>query len=94
MFGNVDNKVKEAEDNLLEWELEYDQLRSDAVGLQLSEARAIHTRWKALQSEFWRQKVAMKWIKSRNANMPLFHASIKQRQNDNFLSHIEGENGQ
>lgn len=68
--------MKEAKEELMEWELEYDQLRSDTARLCLSKAWArILDSW-LCKVNFGDKKTAIKWIKAEDANITFFHGLV------------------
>ena len=61
-FGNISQAVRLAEENLRQYESEF-QIRPDVVSKsRLGEARAAFTRALVVEGEFWRQKLAIKCI--------------------------------
>lgn len=86
VYGNIFQRVTEMEQLFKQREEEYDTLWNKESKLSRREAQASHARTLSIECDFWRQKVAIKWLKSGDTNTKFFHAAVKQRRNANFLS--------
>ena len=79
VFGNVFNKVKKAEQDVLSKERAYDTSGSvqDRSALQLAKAHLLQAL--ACEESFLRQQSRVKWIKEGDANSRFFHAMARQK---------------
>ncbi|XP_071902710.1 uncharacterized protein [Coffea arabica] len=91
IYGNISQQVVEVEHQLKQREKEYDTFRNEELKLRLGEARVAHTRALAIECDFWRHKAPIKWNQLGDANMKFFNASVKHRQNVNFISQIRDD---
>ena len=59
-FGRIESKIKKALELLQVRQTDFDDKRDEQSKIKLNEARALHDQQLRLESEFWRQKVAVK----------------------------------
>ena len=59
-FGRIESKVKKALELLQVRQSEFDVKRDEQSKIKLNKARALHAQQLRLESEFWRQKAAVK----------------------------------
>ena len=88
-FGKIFQKVRDAEVLLHQRELAYDVARDEISRASLGEARVIHAHALAVECDYWRQKSAIKWIQSGDANTKFFHSMVRQKRSTNSISRIK-----
>ncbi|XP_060969628.1 uncharacterized protein LOC133036879 [Cannabis sativa] len=93
-FSNIQNATDEAKKELLETQL---KLQSDHLNTELIATEAV-VRIKYGQllkglNSFLHQKSKISWIKNRDENTAIFHASIKERRRSNSILSIEDQQG-
>ncbi|XP_071920627.1 uncharacterized protein [Coffea arabica] len=93
VFGNIFNRVREAEVDLKQREAQYDIQRDSGSISALEEAKAIHARSLAWECEYWRQKAGIRWLQVGDANTAFFHSRCRQRRNVNFVARIKDQSG-
>ncbi|XP_071917069.1 uncharacterized protein [Coffea arabica] len=74
VFGNIFNKVKEAEAVMKQREERFDNERDSVSRAALEEAKSRYARTLAVECEYWRQKAGIKWLQVRDANLAYFHS--------------------
>ncbi|XP_027118540.1 uncharacterized protein [Coffea arabica] len=93
VFGNIFNKVKEAEAVLKQREARFDNERDSASRAALEEAKSLYARSLAWECEYWRQKAGIKWLQVGDANSAYFHSRCRQRRSYNFVARIKEQSG-
>ncbi|XP_071909704.1 uncharacterized protein [Coffea arabica] len=93
VFGNIFNRVREAEVVLKQREEQYDIERDSGSRSALEEAKAVYARSLAWECEYWRQKAGIRWLQVGDANSAFFHSRCRQRRNFNFMARIKDQSG-
>ncbi|XP_071939796.1 uncharacterized protein [Coffea arabica] len=93
VFGNIFNRVREAEVVLKQREEQYDIGRDSGSRAALEEAKAVYARSLAWECEYWRQKAGIRWLQVGDANSAFFHSRCRQRRNFNFVARIKDQSG-
>ena len=92
-FGNVVNAIREAEAALLRAEEDVEHYESEDVHEELYKAQAELNRALAIEEQFWRQKVSVKWLNNGDRNTKYFHAVVKQRRVQGAIHRAKNSNG-
>ncbi|XP_027158457.1 uncharacterized protein LOC113760083 [Coffea eugenioides] len=93
VFGNIFNKVREAEAIMKQREEQFDNGRDTASRAALEEAKAVYARSLTFECKYWRQKAGIKWLQVGDANLSYFHSRCRQRRNFNFVARIKDQLG-
>ncbi|XP_026459855.1 uncharacterized protein LOC113360571 [Papaver somniferum] len=94
VFGNVQVKLKEAEEKVLEAMQVFDNNPFDSVELdELVKAQNEHASKEVQLNTLMRQKSRIKWIKEGAANTNFFHTNLKIRNLRNLISELEVNDG-
>ncbi|XP_026431198.1 uncharacterized protein LOC113328268 [Papaver somniferum] len=94
VFGNVQTKIKEAEENVrTKMLISYsDPHNINALG-ELVQAQNEYNSREVQYSTMMRQKSRIKWVKEGSANTQFFHTNIKVSHSQNLITEMEDENG-
>ncbi|KAG6527939.1 hypothetical protein ZIOFF_010074 [Zingiber officinale] len=84
VFGNIHEKVKQAEERLSEAEKVFDLSPNVENRAQLSLCEAQLYRVLNMEEIFWRQKAAVRWMGERDLNTKTFHRLVQQRRMRDF----------
>ncbi|KAL0448038.1 UNVERIFIED_CONTAM: hypothetical protein Slati_1931700 [Sesamum latifolium] len=79
VFGNVVNRVVEAEQNLKEADEAYDLDPCDCTLVERNRCSAVLVRALAQEEPFWKQKAGIKWAKDGERNTRYFHSLVTKR---------------
>ncbi|XP_026459218.1 uncharacterized protein LOC113359858 [Papaver somniferum] len=94
VFGNINTKIKEAEEKVQKaMELSDQNPLNEDLLANLVEAPNEHARREVQANTFMRLKSREKWIKDGSANTAYFHARMMIRQARNTISELEDANG-
>lgn len=93
-FGKVDQKVKLAEDRVMETEIKFDMDPTEPNKLLLCEAKRELDNRLQIKELFWRQKPNIRWLKEGDLNTRLFHQSVCHRRKKLCIHQIKNKQGQ
>lgn len=80
VIGNVFDKIEQAEENLRDLEMIYEQFPTDSNRMQWSKAQAHLSQCLVQVEAYWRQKALVKWLKEGDSNSEYFRASLLQKR--------------
>ncbi|VFQ70400.1 unnamed protein product [Cuscuta campestris] len=93
-FGNVFDKVKEAEEEASKAEILFEENPSSENKILLNQRKAHLAEMTNMEFIFWKQKCNLKWLQEGDANTRFFHNLVKNRrrhQQINWLLNDEGK---
>ncbi|XP_026416875.1 uncharacterized protein LOC113312326 [Papaver somniferum] len=94
VFGNINTKIKEAEDKVQKaMELSDQNPLNEDLLANLVAAQNEHATREVQANTLMRLKSRAKWIKDGSANTAYFHARMKIKQARNTISELEDANG-
>ncbi|XP_073037131.1 uncharacterized protein [Primulina eburnea] len=88
VFGNIFDKITEAESAVRSAELVCEADPSDANWTVLSDRNADLARVTAMEADFWKQKAACNWLEDGERNTKLFHNMVKKKRVANKIFRI------
>ncbi|CAH9105200.1 unnamed protein product [Cuscuta epithymum] len=92
-FGNIFNKLSEAETDIANLEKQLSDSLSENDHLLLKKAQANYIQYSAHINTYYRQKAKINWLKEGDANTKYFHLSLKAKHNRLNISRIKLDNG-
>lgn len=93
VFGNIDDQLKKAKDELHEWDLKAES--RSLLESEVKTRREVRSQvWNLSRSKerMWLQKSRMPWAQNGDKNTRLFHLMASNRQRKNLLDSVK-ENG-
>ncbi|CAL5336186.1 unnamed protein product [Camellia sinensis] len=90
VFGNIDDQLKQAEDELHEWDLKAES--RSLLEAEVHRRREIRSQvWQLSRSKerMWLQKSRMSWAQNGDKNTRLFHLMASNRQRKNSLDSVQ-----
>ncbi|CAL5361639.1 unnamed protein product [Camellia sinensis] len=90
VFGNIDDLLKQAEDELHEWDLKAES--RSLLEPEVNRRREIRSQvWQLSRSKerMWLQKSRMSWAQNGDKNTRLFHLMASNRQRKNLLDSVQ-----
>ncbi|XP_073062068.1 uncharacterized protein [Primulina eburnea] len=88
VFGNIFDKITEAESAVRSAELACEVDPSDSNWTALSDRNADLARVTAMEADFWKQKAACNWLEDGERNTKLFHNLVKKKRVANKIFRI------
>ncbi|XP_075512745.1 uncharacterized protein LOC142548324 [Primulina tabacum] len=88
VFGNIFDKITEAESAVRSAELACEADPSDSNWTTLSDSNADLARVTAMEADFWKQKAAYNWLEDGERNTKLFHNMVKKKRVANKIFRI------
>ncbi|XP_073057421.1 uncharacterized protein [Primulina eburnea] len=88
VFGNIFDKITEAESAVRSAELACEADPSDSNWTALSDRNADLARVTAMEADFWKQKAACNWLEDGERNTKLFHNMVKKKRVANKIFRI------
>lgn len=92
-FGNIQQKTKDALDNLETVQSQLLSSPSDTLFRQEHVARKKWVFFAAALESFYMQKSRIRWLKDGDANTRFFHRAVIAHQANNLIKHLMGEDG-
>lgn len=90
VFGNIDDQLKKAEDELHEWDLKAEV--RPLLETELERRREIRSKvWNLsrYKERMWLQKSRLTWAHNGDKNTRLFHLMASRRQRKNLLGSVK-----
>src|SRR4051812_18810789 len=79
IFGNIQQSIRFAEDELTLAELEYDTSPFEYNKIKLCQSRQNLNDKLETEEMYWRQKANIKWLREGDKNTKNFHQSVKRK---------------
>ncbi|XP_028065848.1 uncharacterized protein LOC114268811 [Camellia sinensis] len=89
VFGNLDEQLKQAEDEIHEWDLKAEErILHDSEIKRRAEVRSLAWDLSKKKEWLWHQKSRMVWAQNGDKNTRLFHIMASKRQRKNLLNSV------
>ncbi|KAJ8749245.1 hypothetical protein K2173_018724 [Erythroxylum novogranatense] len=93
VFGNVFDRVRQAEATVKSLEQIFDSTQADVDLVNLKSSQANLFQALAAEEDFWRQKARAKWLQEGDRNTQFFHSSVLAKRSRLHISKLKNDQG-